>query len=559
MKNGKSLPVRAALFGATASFVFGLSVAPAQSVSARAGAEIPDELLPSDTRAMSGVFPPQAPALESVVSADVYFVGPSDVLGINVWVTPPLIHTLPVTPEGTIILPTVGEIRVADRSLAEVKRSIAEEVRRRYRKGEITVTLLRPRSVVVMVTGHVATPGLYTMTSVDRVNKAIEQANKPTRAMELAGETFPTEESSTRNIALLRRDGSSVRVDVDRFFATRDDRWNPFLREGDVITVPRRSTTRNVIGVYGEVNAPGRYEFVEGDSLQTIVDIAQGLTRLARPDSVMLSRLDPGGSSMRDMHVVVRGSAGGEPSFIRLEPGDRVVVPAREDLREDYRATVIGEVVRPGTYPITRGTTRLTDLIGRAGGFTGAASLSAASVVRAKRPFLRGTPDSLLSFRGRSAADDMAYYENEAKIQWGQDFVQVDFVGLFQRGDSTNNIILHSEDTVRVPLRLGTVYVFGQVRKPGHVPFVQGRDLWYYVDQAGGLTDLAREGDIRLIKAASRQWLSVGEAPLEDGDQIWIPKDVERSFSYYLGLVGQTASILSVALSIVILSIQLGK
>jgi hypothetical protein len=79
------------------------------------------------------------------------------------------------------------------------------------------------------------------------------------------------------------------------------------------------------------------------------------------------------------------------------------------------------------------------------------------------------------------------------------------------------------------------------------------------VDQAGGLTDLAREGDIRLIKAASRQWLSVGEAPLEDGDQIWIPKDVERSFSYYLGLVGQTASILSVALSIVILSIQLGK
>ena len=86
-----------------------------------------------------------------------------------------------------------------------------------------------------------------------------------------------------------------------------------------------------------------------------------------------------------------------------------------------------------------------------------------------------------------------------------------------------------------------------------------GEDLWYYIERAGGLTDLAKGGNIRLIKASNMQWLSEGESPVEDGDQVWVPKAIERPFTYYLGIVAQSASIISVALSIVIISIQLGK
>ena len=43
------------------------------------------------------------------------------------------------------------------------------------------------------------------------------------------------------------------------------------------------------------------------------------------------------------------------------------------------------------------------------------------------------------------------------------------------------------------------------------------------------------------------------------GDYIWVPKEIERPFSYYMNIIGQTASIVSVAVSVVLLVIQINK
>lgn len=50
-----------------------------------------------------------------------------------------------------------------------------------------------------------------------------------------------------------------------------------------------------------------------------------------------------------------------------------------------------------------------------------------------------------------------------------------------------------------------------------------------------------------------------GETPIEEGDYIWVPKDPERPFSYYLNTVGQVASIISVAASIILLASQASR
>ena len=49
------------------------------------------------------------------------------------------------------------------------------------------------------------------------------------------------------------------------------------------------------------------------------------------------------------------------------------------------------------------------------------------------------------------------------------------------------------------------------------------------------------------------------ETTIQEGDAIWVRKNPERPFGYYLGVVGKVASIVSVAVSIVILSIQTKK
>jgi hypothetical protein len=73
------------------------------------------------------------------------------------------------------------------------------------------------------------------------------------------------------------------------------------------------------------------------------------------------------------------------------------------------------------------------------------------------------------------------------------------------------------------------------------------------------VTDRAREADIKLVKAKTRQWLSPGGLMVEEGDYVWVPKVPERPFGYYLGIVAQSATVLSVAVSVVLLVIQLRK
>ena len=119
-----------------------------------------------------------APPLEGSVDPDAYFVGPSDLISVNIWTSPQLVFPLTVTPEGTLIIPTVGEIHVADLTLSEVKKKVIAEIKKKYLSGNPTVTLLSPRQIIVTVTGAVRYPGKYILYATDRVDNAITLANK---------------------------------------------------------------------------------------------------------------------------------------------------------------------------------------------------------------------------------------------------------------------------------------------------------------------------------------------------------------------------------------------
>jgi len=164
------------------------------------------------------------------------------------------------------------------------------------------------------VTGDVLNEGVYTLSSIDRATKAIENANEPKR-----NQSPENLSMSTRNIMLRHKDGVQERVDYMKFLSTKEDRWNPYLREGDVIIVPRANMIKNVFGIYGEVNAPGRYEFVEGDSLHDAIQIAQGFTRLAMKDSVEFSRLNLDGTVLSSRIINVPDVLAGRSPDITLE------------------------------------------------------------------------------------------------------------------------------------------------------------------------------------------------------------------------------------------------
>jgi len=508
---------------------------------------------------LQSVVQPKGVALESTIDPERYYVGPSDVFSVNVWTSPPLSSVLTVTPEGTLIIPMVGEVHVADLTLTDTKKRVISEIRKKYLRGEITATLLTPRPIVVMVTGQVMNPGSYTLASYYRAGKAIEEANTLSRTQYPAELERIVKEMSTRNIRVNHKDGTYSHADITKFLATKDDRWNPYLREGDVIVVPRNDFTKNVIGVYGEVNSPGRFEYVEGDSIKDALRIAYGFTSSARSDSIEFSRLSLDGASMSSNTLDGRAVLAGTQPDVAMRPGDRVVVRSKPDFRSDYRIKVVGEVVYPGTYPITKNRTRLSEVIRYAGGFTESASLKSAELVRQSVLPTEIALERMESLRGGVSPEDSSYYYLETDLRIRKEIVNVDMEKLFVQHDTTQDVIVQSEDQVNVPSIRKTIYVFGQVVTAGHVPFISGQSVDYYIRKAGGLTERARAGDIKIVKAKTRQWLSPKEATIEEGDYVWVPKDPERPFSYYMNIIGQTASIVSVAVSIVLLVIQTSK
>ncbi|HEX9657291.1 MAG TPA: SLBB domain-containing protein, partial [Bacteroidota bacterium] len=412
---------------------------------------------------------PKGLALESTIDPEHYFVGPSDVFSVNVWISPPVSFLLTVTPEGTLIIPTVGEVRVADITLADAKQKVIVAIGKSYRSGNVTMTLVTPRPIVVTVTGNVVNPGSYVLAAYYRADKAIEEANTLHRDQAQAQLDDAKGTMSRRNILIRRKDGSNVSADLQKFLVTKEDKWNPYLREGDVIVVPRTDMKKNVIGVYGEVNLPGRFEFVQGDSVKDAIRIAYGFSEGAVVDTVELTRFTLNGSELTTTILNGRLLFDRREPDIALQPGDRVVVRGRPDKRADYRVWIDGEVPYPGIYPITRSTTKLSQVIAMAGGFTEFASIKTAQLVRRSVEPREIELERLESSRGGVSAEDSLYYYLETELRIRKEIVNVDFERLFMEGDSAQDVMLRDNDVITIPQRRKTVYVFGQVATPGHI------------------------------------------------------------------------------------------
>ncbi len=498
-------------------------------------------------------------ALESTIEPDRYIVGPSDLFSVNIWMSPPLNFSLPVTPEGSLIVPTVGEIAVANLPLAKVKEKVLGEMRKRYLRVDMSVTLLKPRQVMVTVLGHVLNPGVYTLNAAERVGRAMDASNLMKRTQSDADVVLVKKEMSVRNVTVRHRDGTEERVDLPKYLATHDGQWNPYLREGDVIVVPRRPEFKSTIAVYGQVNAPGRFEFVQGDRLNDAIQLAQGTTALALRDRAIFSRLGEDGATISNTTVNLDDIAAGRAENTPLQPGDRVVVQRKAEERADYNVDIKGEVLYPGTYPITKDRSRLSAVIAMAGGFTENASLGTAYVLRRSVPTESQEANRILSMRGEPANDDSIGFALASELRFAHEEVSVDFVKLFVKKDSAQDVVLHPEDQIVIPSKLKSVYVFGQVAAPGHIPLVEGKPVEYYIEKAGGLTDHANGGSVKVIKGKTRQWLSPHDAVLEDGDYVWIPSEPNHPFSYYMNIASQAATVVSVMIGIGVLIVQVTK
>jgi polysaccharide biosynthesis/export protein len=461
------------------------------------------------------------PLLDRPVSRTEYRLGAGDEVNVAIFGDMNEIYETEVSPEGSLLIPGVGIVPVLGATVEEAESLVRAAVGRLYRNVDVRLGLSGVRTFKVYVVGDVPNPGVRVATTATRVSEVIGEGSGP--AATEGGL------ARRRNVTLRRASGETVIVDLVRFRQSGDLAANPTLREGDALLVP---TVEEHVTVYGRARFPGVYEYRRDESLAELLDVANGTMSFPADaaDSVRVVRF----VDAREQRTVMfsRDEATGAPGrAFTLRPFDGIYVPGVGDYMRQRTATVRGEVLRPGVYPIRTDTTTIRDLVEMAGGLTSNASLVQATLrrqttVRAPRE-LTGVPVEVLTAEERRIL----------QIQAGSDasFVVVDFQRALAEGESATNQTLRAGDELVIPGRRNDVTVLGAVRTPGIVGYLPGGNVGSYVEAAGGYGRRASRTGVVVLKgpAGTRtHWRDVRS--IDPGDTVIVPFRDPTSWSALL-------------------------
>jgi polysaccharide biosynthesis/export protein len=471
----------------------------------------------ADETAAGGLFelqPGQPVSLSGPVDPDVYVLGPGDVLLLNLWGRVSRSVPIEVGPEGGVLIPGSAPLGVSGRTLSDVRADVLRRMGLQYRGVSMDLRLARPRTFRVYLTGQVHRPGPVEASGALRVGDVLTGA-------------LLLDKASHRRIELLRADGSRESCDLELFLQTGDAGMNPWLRDGDVIQVP---SATEFIHVQGAVARPGRYELGVRDSLRTLLRLSGDPLPSAVADRALLVRFRDAFTpeslwvSLDDVYSRRQNPA--------LQDGERMYVYFIPQYHQQHEAVILGEVQRPGTYPIVEGRTRLSDLVSSAHGFQVGADLSAVRVHRLstlaaeKDGTLATEKDQELDRLLRLSRNDLTSSEYEmlrTRLAGQREDYRVDWTRL--EGNKDLDLLLRDGDVVRVERLVSSIRVDGEVRRPGILNFMRGESVEDYVAQAGGYTDRAWRGKVRVTRAVTGQTLLARSVrTLDPGDFVWVPE-----------------------------------
>jgi len=382
-----------------------------------------------------------------------YVVGPDDQLIIDLTGDNERSYELKVSPDGVINLEYVGRIAVAGLTIEQATSKIKAAMAKTYpalRSGRtsVAINLGNIRSIQVTVTGQAVKTGSYTLPSLANVYRALYVSGGP------------SQNGSFRNIQVIRNNKVIATIDVYDFLLKGIQTGNVRLQDQDVINIP---TYDKRVEIFGEVKDPAIFEVKTNETLQDVINFAQGFTAEAYTAQVKTFQ-----TTSRERRVSDVSAA----DFATFKPknGDKFIVEAILE-RFENRVEILGAVFRPGVYALEPGLT-LSGLIQKADGIKEDAFLSRGYINRLN-------PDKTQFF----VSFDVA------KILSGQE----------------KDILLTREDKVTISSIFDlreeyTVTIQGEVRAPGTFAYGENIALEDVIQMAGGLKEGASPNRIEVSR-----------------------------------------------------------
>jgi len=152
--------------------------------------------------------------------------------------------------------------------------------------------------------------------------------------------------------------------------------------------------------------------------------------------------------------------------------------------------------------------------------------------------------------------DEYDYFKAKSRQHIGK--VVVDFEELFLHNNLLEDVTLKRGDVITVPEAKNYIILLGQVVNPGNIIYKEGLTVDDYIQLAGGFGWRAVEGEVRVIKAKTKEWVYADDVDsLEPGDTIWIPEETPGPkfwvvFTNVLTILGQVAAVVAATVAVII-------
>lgn len=470
---------------------------------------------------------------------EAYVIGPQDVITIDV--KGPVsfnARALVVNSNGYVFLPHTGNIEIGGLTIDEAKTKLTSALREELSDFNLTMTIQNPRPVQVDIVGDIPFPGKYTLNPGSRLDLALSYAlfeeispDSIRRGARYSQEFLSDNDFSLRNVRIKRHQSTQIETgDIIRYYKTGDKAANPFIYDGDVITVRSLNESSPRVSVSGAVLTPSEMEFNPNDNIESLLELSGGFIDGADTTKAILFRDENGRSSSIDIDLT------SDLSDYSILPNDRLVIPYLSNTRRSASAWVYGEAFTPGNFPIENNETTLKELLDLAGGLTPEALPNGSYLIRT----------NLIdrSVQSATALNTELIMRTSDQIQQGFEYLEMEqqlgidrrmFVNLKRERD-LQEIRITDGDELYIPRDYQNVILYGQVNNPGKYRFHLDTSIREYLQKAGGLSVAANPDRIFIIKAGNRVWKAPNETNLESGDMIFVDRvpydelDARRNF-----------------------------
>jgi protein involved in polysaccharide export with SLBB domain len=462
--------------------------------------------------------PINEPNLDSSYTLDV-----GDSLNIQIIGQKDVLEQYSVNRDGSIFIPDIGKLIISGLTLSEASDLIKSKVSSVFIGTDAYISLDQIRDVNVLVSGNAENPGIYTLTGNSNILQALAVAGGV------------SEFGSYREINLLR-DGEVVEtLDVYDVLINGNYNLKKRLRSGDVVFVEAR---KKIVSIDGAIKRPAKYEIMDDEYLGSIIKFSNGLKHSADLENIYLERILDGTLKSLPIKNISQ--------FSSIEPNDGDLIYIREF---SYRtASISGAVYKPGQYTMAAGET-VDDLVAKAGGYTDNAYPFGAIYQNKDAKEINKKANELLY---DEFLDNIIAI---SQLNIGQNFDLTPIIKLTEEiknstpsgrvvidllsEDGSVSAKIMDGDTLIVPEKTNSVYVYGEVSSEGAVEFELNRDVDYFVEKSGGYKRFADNASIYILhpngetERYSKQRNLFANQPdnlsMYPGSVIFVPRKIDNS------------------------------